>query len=87
MGTSAMMVNTSTTETSSLFLEKQRSARHGPSESFWEGLNMAGLMATWKEALYTLDVPIYRVGAPKWDLSYDICSVITAHMPSTRSSG
>ena len=87
MGTSAITVNTSITQTSSLFLEKWRSAWHRPRESLQEGVNMAGLMATWKEALHTLDMPFYRVGALKWDPGYDICGVITPHTLSTRSSG
>ena len=45
MGTSAITVNTSIIQTSSLFVEKQRSTQHGPGESVQEGLNMAGLMA------------------------------------------
>ena len=40
-----------------------------------------------KEALHTLDMSIYRMGPPKGDPSYDVCSVITLHMPLAGSLG
>ena len=78
MDTSAIMVNTSITKTSSLF-EKQRGAQHGPGESLWVGdsiwltgwLTLRVLCTTElpkeEEAPVPTNAPFYKGGPSNWN--------------------